>query len=128
MHNPENLDAVFEAIVRLFPRTYDALRRELHLPPRSNGGSLKVRGGRRGRGNLRFAATRMSARIEDDCLLVEFEDANANRWELPRRSEKSEIRRIRNEAVAFAQDHGATIGQMNAVKKALTNAGFYISR
>ena len=37
------------------------------------------------------------------------------------------LREERNEAVSFAQQNGATEGQVAAVKKALTSAGYYVT-
>ena len=38
------------------------------------------------------------------------------------------IRKIRDEAVYFAKNNGATSGQINAVKKTLTEAGYHITK
>ena len=75
-----------------------------------------------------YAEKRMSARTESGQLVVEFvEDGISKRWDLPDRSDREAIRRLREEAVAFALDHGASNpGQANAVRKALTNGGYYI--
>ena len=70
----------------------------------------------------------MSARAEGSHLLVKFADDEMERWKLPDRSDKEEIQRIRDMAVAFARDHGATLGQINAVKKALTEEGYYVTK
>ena len=107
----------------------DVLRRVFDLPSGDEAERPQMPTGRRGRGNRRYATKRMSARIEDSQLLVEFEGGAVNRWELPHRSEKEHIKRLREEAVAFALEHGATDpGQTNAVRKALTDAGFHISK
>ena len=50
------------------------------------------------------------------------------RWKLPDRSDKEAIRRIRDMAVVFARDHGGTLGQINAVKKALTEEGYDVTK
>ena len=124
-------DAVWAAIAERgkFGETEDdVLRRVFDLPSR-NAERPQMRSGRRGRGNRRYATKRMSARTEGGELLVEFEDGTANRWKLPHPSEKGDIKRLREEAVAFALEHGATDpGQTNAVRKALTDAGFHIAR
>ena len=74
----------------------------------------------------------MSTRVEvagsRDHLLVEFADGETKRWKLPDRSDKAAIRIVRDAAVAFARDHGATEGQRNAVKKSLTTAKYYVGR
>ena len=46
---------------------------------------------------------------------------------LPEKTDKSGIRRTRDQACAFAEEHDATLGQVNAVKKALTEGGYYVS-
>lgn len=76
----------------------------------------------------RRATKRMSARVEQGHLLVGFAGGLHERWELPDRSDKGGIRRVRNAAVAFAHRNKATLGQINAVKKALTEAGYYLTQ
>ena len=85
---------------------------------------------RRGSGRRapRRATRRMSARVEHNHLVVEFADGQLQRWGLPSRSDKEGIRRVRNAAVAFAHENQATPGQMNAVKKALTESGYYVTQ
>lgn len=93
-----------------------------HVPERS--AFSKVR--------KRIATKRMSARVEDvgsgDHLLVAFADGEWKRWKLPDRSNKEAIRRVRDTAVAFAGKHGATKGQIAAVKKALAEARYYLTK
>ena len=74
------------------------------------------------------AKKKMSTRAEGDHLLVKFADDKMERWKLPDRSDKGAIRRIRDMAVAFARDHGATLGQINAVKKALAEEEYYVTK
>lgn len=108
----------------------DVLRRVFDLPSRNEAERSPVLNGRRGRGRRRYATKRMSSRVQNNQLVVEFvEDGIAQDWKLPDRSDKETIKRIRDEAVAFALENGASDpGQTNAVKKALTDAGYYISR
>ena len=125
-------DAVWAAIAELgkFGETEnDVLRRVFGLAPEYEAERL-MSSGRRGRGNRRYATKRMSARTAHGQLVVEFtKDGTAKCWELPDKSDQEAIRQLREEAVAFALDHGATDpGQTNAVRKALTGAGYYISR
>lgn len=107
----------------------DVLRRVFGLAPEhkpEQSISSKRSAGRR---RSRHATKRMSARVERGQLLVQFADNEKKRWELPDPSDKGAIRRIRGEAIAFALEHGASDpGQVNAVKKALTDAGYYLSR
>jgi hypothetical protein len=124
-------DAVWAAIAERgkFGETEDdVLRREFDLPSGNDAERTQMSSGRRGRGNTRYATKRMSARTEGSQLVVEFEDGATNRWELPHPSKKEDVKRLREEAVAFALEHGATDpGQTNAVRKALTNSGFHIA-
>lgn len=132
MHTVKISDAVWAAIAergRFGETEDDVLRRVFDLPSREDADRHQMSSGRRGRGNRRYATKRMSARIEGGKLLVEFEDGAANRWKLPHPSKKEDIKRLREEAVDFALEHGATDpGQTNAVRKALTDAGFHISK
>jgi uncharacterized protein (TIGR02391 family) len=75
----------------------------------------------------RKATQRMSVRIRDNSIVVAFADS-ASEWLLPPREDKEGIRRVRDAAVGFATACGATLGQRNAVKKALTDTGYYVSR
>ena len=76
-----------------------------------------------------YATKRMSARVEGNLLVVAFKDEGiSERWALPDRSNKEEIRRIRDEATTFAHKHGASRGQVDAAKKALTEAGFWLTK
>ena len=102
-------------------------RSQGNLPPkhmREQSGSGKVR--------RRKSTKRMSARVEDlglgEHLLVKFADGESKQWKLPERSDTEAIRRVRDAAVDFAGAHGATEGQIAAVKKALNHVGYYVSR
>src|SRR6266851_167643 len=73
------------------------------------------------------ANRRMHAGVHNEALLVSFHDGKERRWPLPARSNKEEIRKIREEAVKFALENGASDpGQTNAVRKALTNEGYHL--
>lgn len=76
----------------------------------------------------RVAQDRMSARIEKQELHVEFAGGDSNSWPLPKREDKAGIRKIREAAVEFARSHGASHGQRNAVRKALTDAGYHLTK
>lgn len=124
-------DEVWQAIAAkgTFGETEDdVLRRVFELEEPAT--KLRAMGpGRRGRGNKRFAPKRMSAWVNDGQLTVEFEDAARQQWSLPEADDKEGIRRVRDAAVQWALEQGASDpGQTNAVRKALTNAGYYVSR
>lgn len=124
-------DEVWQAIAArgMFGETEDdVLRRvfELEEP------ATKVRAtgpGRRGRGDKRYATKRMSAWVSNGQFIVEFEDVARQQWSLPEMDDKEGIRRLRDAAVQWALEQGASDpGQTNAVRKALTNAGYFVSR
>ena len=46
----------------------------------------------------------------------------------PLKTDKPALVSVRTAAVAFAGEHGATLGQVNAVKKALTENGYHLMR
>lgn len=105
----------------------DVLRREFGLPPR-DAPRAKI-GTRIGRGSTRYATKRMSARIQQGQLIVEFEDSARQSWLLPERTDKEAIGQLRKAAVEFALANGASDpGQTNAVRKALTDNGYHITR
>ena len=90
--------------------------RSAHAPPRSE--SIQAR--------PTFATRRLSSYISGDQLVVGFVGAAERRWPLPARGDKRRIRSLRDEAVAFVTQQGATIGQQNAVKKVLTDSGYHL--
>ena len=109
----------------------DVLRRVFELPPVTVEEHNKRRrgGGHRGRGNTRYATQRMSARIEGKQLVICFEDGASESWRLPHVRDKIAIRDMLENAVRFALDHGATDpGQTNTVRKALTDAGYHLTK
>lgn len=76
----------------------------------------------------RYSQQRMSARVEAGELMVIFENGKRQSWELPNSSDKLAIKYIRDQAAEFASNNGASIGQVNAVKKALTEAGYHLTK
>ena len=112
----------------------DVLRRVFKLPENSGQDDSQTPTGLNEQRPRRVAYTprrlrakkRMSSFIDANQLHVSFQDGTAQSWMLPQRSDKLEIRSVRNMAVAFARENGATIGQINAVKKALTEAGYHL--
>jgi hypothetical protein len=108
----------------------DVLRREFRLPPNAVPAAFHpASAGRRGRGDKRYAIKRMSTPIEGGQFIVRFDDGSREQWMLPAKSDKDAIRKIRDAAVKFARAHGASHpGQTNAVMKALTNAGYHLTK
>lgn len=73
-----------------------------------------------------YATTRMSSHIGNNMLHVSFDGGASKSWLLPSPADKIEIRKVRDKAVDFARENGASIGQINAVKKALTDSGYHL--
>jgi hypothetical protein len=140
MKKIEISDEVWQAIAKRgkFGETEeDVLRRVFELPPvtevdtRSSGRSATVRS--TGVPRRSFATVRMHAGVHragsEEHLVVSFHDGKEQRYPLPSKDDKDAIRSVRDEAVAFALSHGASNpGQTNAVRKALTDAGYFVSR
>jgi negative regulator of replication initiation len=76
----------------------------------------------------RKATIRMSVKVVGNRLVIQFENGQSNMWDLPDSTDRAGIRAVRDSAVSFAIRNEASIGQQNAVKKALTDAGYYVSR
>lgn len=93
------------------------------VPTNGRGASSQTRRPRKKR-----AIRRMSPYIERNQLHVEIESGPQRSWPLPPRSDKLQLRKVRDEAVEFVKQHGATIGQINAVKKALTENGYHLTK
>lgn len=101
----------------------DVLRRVFNIAHKAEAsfGGTGVRG-------PRMASKRMSARVDGQELQVAFGDGASKTWKLPKRDDKAAIRRVREAAVEFARENGATHGQRNAVRKALTDAGYHLTK
>ena len=128
-------DAVWQAIAQRgkFAETEDdVLRRVFHLPPAApgNGTGAMATPVRRPLVAPRrsFATTRMSSYINSDQLHIAFAGGSPRSWPLPPRNDKGSLRAMRDKAVAFARENGATLGQVNAVKKTLTDAGYHLTK
>lgn len=108
----------------------DVLRRVFKLDPssESNPNFDQTASGQNSRRRRNKATNRMSAHISNRRLVVDFASGHRREFKLPDKSDKTGIRSTRDEACAFAEEHEATLGQVNAVKKALTGAGYYVSR
>lgn len=108
----------------------DVLRRILKLPQQSRTDDLtRLSEIDRGRGPRKaFATQRMSCHISNNQLQVTFQNGATRSWPLPTRSDKAGIKAVRDKAVTFAREHEATIGQINAVKKTLTDNEYWTSK
>ena len=119
-------EAVYEVIASKgsFGETVDdVLRREFGVIDCSKTKSASKLGRRRN-----FATNRMSANISQGRLVVEFATGERKEWVLPVKSDKGKIRKSKDEAGVFAQNCGATEGQVNAVYKALTEGGYHLTK
>lgn len=111
----------------------DVLRRVFKLPAISmsdhdqsnleRGRRLRVSGRRRS-----FATKRMTSFINKNQLHIEFQDGTSSSWTLPDRSDKAGIRALLDKAIEFARKNGASLGQINAVRKTLTSEGYHLTK
>jgi len=76
----------------------------------------------------RVATHRLSAAVKDGRFSVRFDHGPVREWKLPPRADKQSIRKTTYEAMEFAEKKGATEGQILAVRKALTNAGYHLTK
>jgi hypothetical protein len=53
-------------------------------------------------------------------------DGNYRTWDLPPKNDKDGIRKMLGEALAYGEENGATEGQLKAIRKALTDNGYYL--
>lgn len=100
----------------------DVLRREFGIDEAAPSSSAAPRV------RPRYATDRMSTYVEDDQLHVSFKLGATKSWPLPSCDDKEGIRIVRSEATEWATDNGASPGQVDAVKKALTSAGYHLRR
>ena len=75
-----------------------------------------------------FATTKMSAEVRGKKLFVSFANGASDSWTLPETSDKNAIRSVRDKAINFAKQNGASYGQEQAVKKALTDASYWLNK
>ena len=116
---------VWEAIAnrgRFGETENDVLRRifKLETPPTDTSRTVRAR--------RRFAEKKMSTSVNNGYLIVEIGGAR-QQWLRPEIYDKAGIRQVRDAAVQWALEQGASNpGQANAVRKALTDAAYYVSR
>lgn len=70
----------------------------------------------------------MSANVEGHRLVVMFHGGAAKEFNLPDRSNKREISNLTSTVMEFVKQNGGSIGQINAARKALTDAGYHITK
>lgn len=76
----------------------------------------------------RLSARRMSSKVENGALVVGFAEGPSSRFALPQKHDKSAIRSAMEQAIRFANANGASEGQERAIRKVLTDAGYYLTR
>lgn len=105
----------------------DVLRRVFGLPALSSKSSAIAPATRQSNGTRRsFATDKLSSYISGNELRVAFASGPSKSWKLPPKSDKAALRTLRDAATTFAKSHGATLGQINAVKKTLTDSGYHL--
>lgn len=132
MRSIEISDEVWDEIAkrgRFGEAEEDVLRRVFDLAGRTasarpSPGSNSTRPTRRSR----MATRKMSSFVADQSLVVDFHGGPRQTFALADRADKKALRRVRNEAVDFAREAGASYGQVMAVKKALTEAGYHLTK
>lgn len=73
----------------------------------------------------RIAKVKMSSSIDEGKLFLSFPDLGAKKsFTLPEIGDVAAIKKITKEAMDWAKMQGATVGQVNAVRKKLTDAGY----
>jgi hypothetical protein len=113
----------------------DVLRRVFKIPPHGSdqdGGLLQpnVRTSVRGR----FATDKMHAKVyreeNGSYLKVRFHGSGQEQnFDLPKdRSDKQDIRSALEGALAFGEKNGASKGQLFAIRKALTDAEYHLTK
>ena len=77
---------------------------------------------------IRLAVHKLSAKVENGQLYVNFAEGPCREFSLPSKEDKDSLRKVTYEAMDFAQKNGATHGQVLAVRKALTNTGYHLTK
>ena len=111
----------------------DVLRRVFGLPPLAGGNSSTAATikaapiARQSKGPRRsFATDKLSSYISGNELRVSFASGASKSWKLSSKNDKAALRVVRDAATGFAEKHGATIGQINAVRKTLTDSCYHL--
>lgn len=85
--------------------------------PRGNGVSAR-----------RLADRKMSAKLASGRLHLTFQGGDSRSWTLPPKGSYEGIRSLLTSAQTFASSQGATVGQLNAVRKTLTDSGSHLTK
>jgi negative regulator of replication initiation len=75
----------------------------------------------------RYNTRKMTAKLfKDDHLYISFRNGPSESFLLPARRDRDSIRKLRGRAIAFAEEYGASLKQVNTIEKTLTEAGYYL--
>jgi hypothetical protein len=75
----------------------------------------------------RLAKRQQSVRVINNKVEVSYPEAGIiQTWDLPSKNDIDAIREVLNEALTFGEQHGASEGQLKAIRKALTDNGYYL--
>lgn len=80
----------------------------------------------RNRKKARCATDRLSTRIEGNSILLSFASGISMRFTLPDRQDREKIRDVTTNVMNFVEENRGTEGQINAARKALTDAGYHM--
>jgi hypothetical protein len=75
-----------------------------------------------------LAAQKMSSFIARNQIHIEFQDGGSLSLDLPKQQDKVAIRALLDKALLFAREHEASLGQLNAVRKTLTDADYHLTK
>ena len=104
----------------------DVLRRGLGIPPAPDSTSRRLENS-----TLEaepHATVRLYRKVGDGFLDLTFESGDNRRWPLPAPDDKPAIRQVLYAAMDWAKERDASLGQLNAVRKALTDHGFHLRK
>ena len=73
-----------------------------------------------------YATDPLTARVEGNTAIMSFASGVSRKFPLPDRLNREEIRNVTTDVMNFVEKHGGTEGQINAGRKALTDAGYHI--
>lgn len=75
-----------------------------------------------------LSSQRMTSYIAQNQLHIEFQNGSSSFWTLPNPKDKAGIRAVLDKALSFVRENGASLGQINAARKTLTNEGYHLTK
>jgi hypothetical protein len=101
----------------------DVLRRVFGIKNRIGGDTQT------GKPRQRYATNKLTLRVmNDEVLSLVFADGASREFSLPPKHDKGAIRDVLDNAMSFAKQHNATEGQLQYVRKALTDNGYHLTK